>query len=412
MILFFRIYSCSSKYYYKAPQFDLKNPNITFAFTAYADQGYDFVPGYMFAAVCQADKINQGLAVVDINGTINLIAQAFLIPDNSSQQATMSLFENNLYNYSTNEPAYGNNSIPIGGFFGFLGTGSLQINSAITNGYLFPFVFAGTQTSLDPDNNFIGSSPSDNKTAFQIRDSVVYNSFLSVLDLLEYFNWTLVGNIYQDNSYGYTMQQNVQIFQSKSFLPNFACSEIFSTDIAFNLNGEFDATFSRFCSCVEAKAKISVIVLWMTSTLASETMIALHSRCPASKEWTFIITNDVAYDFDYAYSKDIMKNSLILRQFGEWNFNEFMQDCLNNASAEAEPILKELSDQLFTSYLCLEPNNSTLYTEYCPEDVSKRNSTCICIGTEVENDAYTVIFISLYKSLINFSLNFSLRLTP
>lgn len=384
-----------SSYSYKSPVYGMKNPNVTFAMpgptkTTSEDE---LVYGNMFAAVCQADKINRGVAGINFQGNINLILQKFTSIDFTGQQATQSLFKNNLYNDSSTEAVYGNNTLPIGGFFSFSGTGSLRINSAISNGFLFPFVFAGTETGQNPDNLFVGRYPSENTTNYQIRDTLVYNSFNAILDVLNYFKWTLVGTIFESNSYGYNMQELVQTYQSQAFYPNFACSVLFSPDISLNTNGTFDSYYREFCGCIGDKDSISVVVLWTTTSSATEMISSIHLACPQSKKWTFIITNDPGFDLNDNYATDILKNSLVLRQFGPWDFSGFMDECLDTASPAAKPVLEQLSSELYANtYNCIrykDVNQPDI--NLCPESiVNRKNTTCFCTGNEVKDDSYAV----------------------
>lgn len=396
--------SSTNEFYYTKYQYDLKSPNVTLgAISPSAIEGKNIISvGFVFAAICQAEQINQGLTNVNIQGNINILIQKLNGLMGSGQQASMSIFENNLFNASTNLPIYGNQTIPLLGIFGFAGAETSQINSLITEGFGVPFVSAGTRSDVDPDNKILLEFGPTNSTFYETRETVIYTSFQAAVDTLNYFNWTVVGTIFQDNAYGYRRQANVQLHQSLSATPDFVCTEIFTF---FQLkDGVGNQRLADFCRCITDKSEISVIVLWMAISEAGITISSLKSQCPAAKKWTFLITYDNDFQVNNDFISDIFKNSLLLRQFNNWNFKGFASNCIETASPRTKMILQQLQTDIYAeAYNCeLTNTNSGKVCQLPFFERFRNNETCTCTETEFNEDIYTVR--NIYCYLLHFPL--------
>ena len=312
----------------------------------------------------------------------------------SGQEAEMNLFENSLYNTTNDSKVNQEINVELTGFISASNFGTARINSLISNDFQFPYVTAGDFGRNDPDNKFSGNFPAEKDHFVQILATLKYSSFQAVLAVLNHFNWTLVGNLYEPNTYGYIQQQYVLDYSSKYTSPIFTCNSVFSVTFDFVADPVEKNTISDYCYCVTSKSTINVVVLWMSTSTAYGAIRSLQKRCSASKKWTFLITDDFQTPTNFFPDSNVFQYSLLIRNNGPWDYKTFIKSCKDNANPTAKETLTSLLKNYYKlEYLCeFEPNpEENLKT--CPVNLlerRQRNETCVCTLDEFITDPYAV----------------------
>ena len=398
----------SNGIYYKNPKFNLKNTNVTFGIArpVYSAEIYnETVQSFaeILTTICQVELINKKRAQVSVDGIINLVFQEFFDPRSSGQQAILNLLSNNLYFTENDTKVNQFYDINLAGLFSPSTFGTSKINSFVSNYYGIPLVSTGDYARLNPDNRFSGYFAAENATFAQVLNSFEFNSFDAVLQILNNFNWTLVGNLFQANTYGYNRQQSVLDYDAQNSEPIFACGFVYGTTELSQKYEKF--IIDSFCNCVQSKASINVIILWMTTTTAFSAIKSLRNRCSAANKWTFIISDDIKSFVNYIPDKEIFQNSLLLRSNGPWDFQGFIQDCQEYASPENNKIILSLLEDVYSlAYKCKLNPEEDIPT--CPDSIQDRKSVCACTNKEIIYDSYAVNKPNTIYTIINNLITF------
>jgi hypothetical protein len=396
LILFPLVYSVNlsfveSNIYYNAPIFDLKFANVTFGSSRLnVDRniatGDVFSLGEALSSICQAELINQKKTQFSINGIINLAFQEFSSRQTSGQSAILDLLSNNLIGGSFEGSLP--DSFNLTGLFGTSNFGTSKINSLVSNFYEIPFVTASDLSRSNPDNQFSSDFPAENRTFFQILDTSNYNTFSAVLQILNYFNWSLVGTVFQTNNFGFNRKFQVMDYAANNSIPSFACSTLFYFDIEALVDSDDAIRLTYYCSCIKDKNKIEVNILWMSTAAAVSFISNLREICAEAKDWTFIIADDFQSTVEFTEESYTLKDSLLIRTNGPWNYKAFLQECLSNSSPSALRTVKELLDEfLLATYNCKLKSNDGL--KRC-QSLFSNIDTCICDINIFDNDPYIV----------------------
>ena len=351
------------------------------------------------ATVCQADQINQKRSPFYIDGILNLVLQEYKSEASSGQGAILGLIRENLKGEYVDK--LDQNRYNLTGLFGSSSYETASINSLSSSDLGIPFIDAG-DLSNSYSNNFYSSSKiamASNRTLYQILDTYNYNTFSAVLDVADYFNWTLIGSIYEANSFGFDQQKNV-IFQSytdKNSTINFACNYLFYINEIKSGSGMITAdvaSLSDYCNCVKDKNILSVTILWMKLATAAIAIRNIRETCSGTESWTFLVAGDFegGTTDSVQLSGEYLKNSLLIRNFGPWNFNSFLENCLETASPEAMKVILPLLDK-FTlyAYNCQLSNQDGL--NECEGSLTDRklnDEPCHCNTQVFVQDPYSV----------------------
>lgn len=402
MIVFLSNLNCTDIYqngiYYKAPKFSIKNTNITlgtYNFVGQVRNNSLIDIADSFALICQAIFINSKNYPITIDGNINIIVQEYNRILGSGQNAALQVLSNSLYFVANNTKLNSEMNIELGGIISNANFGTAKINSFASNDYGLPFISAGDLGRGSPDNQFSGSFEGMNLTFGQVQTTEYYNTFNATLQVLKHYNWTLVATIFQANTYGYTRQQSVLDYSSNNYSPQFTCNSIFG-----NLQSlaENSVNFAKvFCKCVNSKATIEVIVLWMSTSSAYVVSNLLRTYCSAAKKWTFIVTDDFQTPLNYDSNLDhLLRYSFLIRNNGPWNVKAFSQKCQDLAPPEAKEALNSLFNTYYKAvYNCeLFPTVENENFKTCSNDLAtlkERDGRCLCSANETDLDPYSVI---------------------
>jgi hypothetical protein len=383
-----------SDIYYKAPLFDVKNANVTFGVVRPSKLSeFGQSSGERFSetlpSICQAELINKKKAQVSMEGIINLVFQDFIDQRSSGQDAILSLLSNNLFFNENNTRVNQRYAVNLTGLFSVSSFGTARINSLITNNFGLPFVAAGDFGRTSADNQFSGGFPAENTTFAQVINTIEFNSFNAILAILNHFNWTLVANLFQANTFGFNRQQNVLDYSAQNSLPIFTCGFVYGIP-QITENGGTDI-IDRFCRCVDLKSTINVIVLWMTTGAAYSAVESLKEKCSSAKKWTFIVADDFQSPVNYSADKSVLNNSLLLRNNGPWDFEAFLQNCQDNSSPETKKLILSLIKDFYLSvFKCQYYVEGEEEISTCSENIEKRTSACSCTLNEISEDPYIV----------------------
>lgn len=382
---------------YSPPKIDVKFANVTFGssrFNSETDPELKFLSlGQMIANICQADLINRNKTEFSFKGAINLIYQDYKSIQSSGQAAILSILSNDLEGGDDSFQNIRKYSANITGFVGINDYGTAKINSLATNNFGIPTLSAGDLARSNPDNDFSGFFSAERTTLLQIYNTLNYNSFTAILDILKFFKWGLVGNIFTSNNYGYERQMNVDDFSANFSFPIFACQTLFYSDLQTNN----DSGLNNFCKCINEKSKIQVIILWMGTPSAISVILKLRNLCDQSKDWTFIIAEDFQTPLNYTPFNEVLKNSLLLRANGPWDVPSFIDDCLDGASPSTKLLIHELiEDFTLTGYNCTSLHDDKL--EKCKSLYQNKNKLCFCPKILFASDPYIVSIGSIISS--------------
>lgn len=390
--------------YYSPPSFDINFANVTLGATRFYNDGFvsgeALSLGESLSAICQAELINQNKSQFSINGIINLVFQDYKSIQSSGQAAIIALLSNSV-NGNTTIDGLKPYNISLTGYFGISDFGTSKINSMVGGDFAIPFISAGDLARANPDNQFSANFPAQNRTFFQILDTSVYNIFSSVLQILNHFNWTLVGDVYQSNTFGYGKQSQVMDYSAQYSTPIFACNMIYYVDEDLNRNGNIiRESIELFCRCVNEKNKINVIVLWMSSTASVSFITILKDRCKEAKDWTFIVSNDFQSPADSVEAANNLKNSLLIRTNGPWDYLSFIQNCLANSSPQSLKTIEQiLNDFLLGYYNCKLIAEEGMERCQNGSNGALSESLCLCDLNILRNDPYAVKTFKILRDL-------------
>ena len=283
----------------------------------------------------------------------------------------------------------------VGGIFGSQDYGTARVNGLVGVGIGIPLINSGDFARNLPDNLFGSRAETTKLEVFQIFSTAYYNTFRAVLDTLIYFNWTLVGNIFIANAYGYNRQRSTQEYAKDNAEPIFACNFLFdSNEVGTDMVTLDKKTLTEYCVCVSDKHKISVTVLWMSTNTARFVIEKLQVFCPQSKDWTFIVSDDSEPDFfDSQQSKnpkDFLKNSLLIRSFDNWDFTKFLTDCIDSSSQSAKLTIYKLLDEYTMQLFNCQVSPTNDIPECTSISLKKSKEPCHCDIDVLKNDPYIV----------------------
>ena len=383
--------------YYKPPTFDIKNANITLGAVVWVGslRNDSSINAFSesFAAICQAVIINSKAYPISFDGIINLLIQEFRNVVGSGQSAVSKVLSNNLFYTNNNSKVNTQTNVDLTGLISNANFGTSKINSLATNAFGLPFITAGDLGRGNPDNQFSGSFEAMKTVFGQIQTTFDYNTFDATLQILKFFNWTLVANLYQSNTYGYNRQKSVLDYSSKEYSPKFACNTIFGFSATPDA-AVVEMDIKKFCKCVTSKSTINVIVLWMSTTSAYTAIGLLRKFCSAAQKWTFVITDDfqTIANYDTRFD-DLVKYSLFIRNNGPWSVKNFVEQCQALAPPDALSTIRQLFSFYYSStYNCeLYPELANETLKECVNSVYQRDKRCLCTFDEAENDPYAVI---------------------
>jgi hypothetical protein len=384
--------------YYSAPSFDLKYSNVTFSAAKIAseltgDPNSVFSVSRSIAAICQADFINSKSAAVSMSGIINIAIQTYFNEDNSGMNAIMNIMENDLFFTANGTRMKDENVSSVTGFFSLNSFGTTIINSKVANFFEIPTISVGDSAQASVDNSIANPFPAQNYTFYDILYSIDYRDFNAVVDICNFFNWTLVGNLFDADTYGFTRQLEVLTFSDTMSIPIFTCSYLvrsvkFSQQSPGTTNQE--TAISDYCACINELSLAQVTILWMSTSAAISVISYVKKTCKNADKWTFLVTDDSQSPIAYVSNRqEVLANVLLLRNNGPWNWKGFVEDCQRNASPAAQSAIESLIPTYFRlAYNCIIDDEGDL--EICPDSLMDRASVCQCNGRELAEDPYAV----------------------
>lgn len=386
----------NNEIYYKAPSFNIKNANITFGAITFSGKVEDISLDDLstsFMSICQAIFINSKNNPITMNGTINLVIQEFDERISSGQNSALTVLSNNLYYTANGTKVNSQTNIDLAGLYSSLNFGTAKINSLASNDFGLPFVSSGDLGRESPDNQFSGSIEATRVTFAQIKTTSRFDTFDAALQVLKHFNWTLVANMYEANTYGYDCQKKVLNYAAEYDSPKFSCNIIFKT-VNFIQKSEYSEAVSLFCKCVTEKSSINVIILWMSTSSAVSAISILKKYCqPAAEKWTYFITNDFqSLGYYYSDLDQLVKKSFLLRINPPVSIKGFISKCQQLAPPEVKEKLRSLLSLFYKIfYKCqLYPDSENDNFVKCASSIDERNGDCICGFDETDMDPYVV----------------------
>jgi hypothetical protein len=377
---------------YKSPYFNIKFMNMTLGITsASINTSPSSSAAGLVASICQADKFNRNAyPPINFTGIINLIVQEYGRDDPVGQNAAIKILSNSLYNRTTNASLSSDQIRNLAGFLGTISSGENRINAEAGGGFSVPFINPGTLNQINPNDQYAIFSEFEERTFFSIRDTILYSNLNVLLDLMSAYNWTIGANIYEDNTFGLGLEQEVEIFKSRYYSPIFTCSQVVGIDDLINQQFYVD-----YCRCMTNINKLNLLSLWMSPVVAYRFILAFKNNCKAAEDFIYVVTSESEPLPSTIYYDDTnFKSVFIIRPFGGLNFSSFLSECLETSSTQAKTSMNSIVDEvLLESYNCYRNVEDTTDLEACTGDIFNRTSSvCICTGSEFnpESNPYSV----------------------
>lgn len=382
--------------YYDPPVFDVKNTNVTFGGSIYSKADNPREPllkvAETISMICQADNINKKISPFTIDGILNLVFQEYESKPSSGQGAIMTLLQGNLKGTDSDKLNI-KFQVNLTGILGSADSGSASVNNLASDDFGIPFVDAD-DFAVARDSLLSTTLEAENMTFFQISDSYEYNTFTAIMDIATFFNWTLLGSIFEANYYGYDHQKDVIYRSFTNSTPIFACNYLYYFDnpdsgmISANIN-----SLSDYCRCIKDKDKMSITILWMEETSAAAVIKNIREVCSGTESWTYLVAGDFVSTTPYIAEKSgqYLENALLLRNFGPWDYASFISKCLETASPEAaKNVLPLLDKYTLYAYNC-QLNRQDGMKECGPLIERDYNAEpCHCSIAVFDEDPYTV----------------------
>jgi hypothetical protein len=381
-----------SEIFYQSPYLNIKFMNMTLGITSasISSSTASYAAG-LVASICQADKLNRNAyPPINFTGIINLVIQEYGKDDPFGQNAAIKILSNSLYNKTTGASLSSDQIHNLAGFLGTISSGENRINADAGGGFSVPLINPGTLNQVNPNDRYAIFSKLEERTFFSVRDTILYSNLNVLLDLMKAYNWTIGANIYEDNTFGLGLEQQVEIFKSLYYSPIFTCSEIVGVDDLINQQFYVD-----YCRCMTNINKLNLISLWMSPILAYRFIRELKNNCKAAEDFVYVVTSESEPLPSAIYYDDTnFKSVFIIRPFGGLNFTSFLSECLETSSPQATTSMNRIVDELLlNSYKCYRNVEDTTDLEACTDDIFNRTSSaCTCTGAEFnpESNPYSV----------------------
>ena len=376
-----------SELFYSPPSLNIKDVNITIGISTPLSKtrgsfDYEFYVGGIIATICQADSINQKLYPQgNFNGTINLAVQDYTFKDPLGQAAAMKLMFNDIFNKSTGQKLSNNDINNFAGFVGVESTGKNRINADVSAGFIVPFVSPGTLSQIDPVDNYSIFPESENRTFFNVRETILYSNINVFVQLMNAYNWSIGANLFQNNVLGFDAQQGIQTYIEIESKPIFTCNSIITLEDFFNKD-----FFVQYCSCISKIHDLNVIGIWATPPLSYEIIRKMNKYCSKSKDFIYVVSGENVELPDGLSSSEEFKGSFIIRSYGPWNFTSYLDNCLETSTKTArkavEALFEDVLKQTFNCYRVVTEETGDL--DPCSVDVGNRPVPCLCTGLEFD----------------------------
>jgi hypothetical protein len=403
LFLIFKVQSIDyvkeSEIFYQSPILNIKYMNVTFGITSpdIKSSPYSYAGGQI-AAICQADKLSRGAyPPINFTGLVNLIIQYFDRDDPVGQNSAIRTLSNSLYNKTTNTPLSSEGIENLAGFIGSISSGENRINAAVSSGFALPFINPGTLNLISPSDRFTFVSKAESRSFYSIRDTFEYSDFNVLLNLMQAYNWTIGANLFENNVFGFTLEQQVQAYASENSSPIFTCNEIIALD-----NFDTDQFYTDYCNCMTNINKLNLLSLWMSPIFAYKFIKEFKKKCKAAENFVYVVPSESEpFPSELYYDDSSFKSVFIIRSFGGLNFSSFLSVCLDTSSQSAINSMNLIKKELFLNiFFCVETTGESSDLIECKDDIFNRTELCICTGTEFdpEFNQYSVITINILIS--------------
>ncbi len=339
-----------SEIYYSPPIWEINNPSITvgtirpFIFREEVDVSYS--ASATLTAFCQINLINEGLAGPKIKGHFNFKVYEDLSTDRQTiQYFTMKLLENSLYNATTNQPLIaGNNSEKLGVLLHSEAIGNARAGYGVTDFFGIPYLDYGTQGVNGYENDKLRTANFSNTVLYSTRLTQNFTMANAVFELLDFYNWTLVANIFEETTYGSYMLTIVQ--SQPNSTKTFVCTKQTAPQRLLPTSN----FIPNFCACIKTYDKVGVIVIWGEFGYANRVAASIKAQCSGFEDIMFVVADDTDILYVQPAGNFSLQNALWVNSNSPGRFRTFVNDCLNAVSEENELfILRGLVD----SYLQL-----------------------------------------------------------
>ena len=373
--------------YYSPPLMNVKDFNITIGISTPLSKtrgtfDYELYAGGVIAAIRQADSINQKLYPQgNFNGTLNLAVQDYTFKDSLGQYSSMKLMMNDIFNKTTGQRLSNNGIDNFAGFIGVENTGKNRVNADVNAGFIVPFVSPGTMSQIDPVDNYSIFPEIENRTFFNVRETIMYCNINVFVQLMGAYNWSIGANLFQNNVLGFAAQQGIQTYIGIRSKPIFTCNSIITSKDYFDKN-----FFVQYCSCINKIGELNVIGIWAAPPISYEIIKQMNKYCSKSKDFIYIVSSENVVLPDELSTSEEFKGSFIIRSYGPWNFTSYLDNCLEVSTQTARKAVEALLDDVLKqTYNCYrEITEETGHLDECSVDVDKRDLPCLCTGLEFD----------------------------
>lgn len=369
--------------YYNSPVYDINNVSITIGtilpLVGKANSLYTYSSGGIMAEFCQINMINQGLTEFTFKGNFNFMLQKYFSSNQSGQWAVMNLLEATLYNSTTNQPLRaGPQEAQLGVYVNSEIIGNTRLGYGAISGYGIPFLNFGSDGGDGAQDEIVDPSNISNSVNYDFHETQDYTMFNATMSLIKYYNWSLVGSVYQRSDYGNQMYSLVQEYRAVNFYPAFECN----VQLLNAGGGSNRIILGRFCDCLKNYNKINVIILWADVLTARYIIEELEKTC-ATKDTYFIIGDDADLAFPLTETFGTGKYAFAIKSVGEWNFQQYLKECYKVLPEERQQYFRELYAELMSNQAqCENVDRDDLPPCTVEQLIKGETSDCNCGSTQ------------------------------
>lgn len=254
--------------YYKYDDQPIRAPNLTIAviykFTKNNSEVNIESAGNIITMICELDNYNSGTGEFPVEGDFNLLLYPTIDEDDFSQWSlTRQVFGQNLFFSGTNKTFGAIQDTQIDAIIRQTNLKEFTYESPITSGVSLPSInFVSSRLSYKSYNDPLLVEPSSSYTGSVIisqPSSQLLANFIT--QILNHYNWTLIGSVFSSDIIGYYGQLNLQ-----DWVYTYSKNLIFSCVGVFNITADKNAAISNlndFTSCLTSSNKIRAVVVWM-----------------------------------------------------------------------------------------------------------------------------------------------------
>lgn len=370
--------------YYPDEEYPKIGYNFTIGTLAELTLGPLFAPSglyHLFGTVCTAYKYNQGRGLVGINGTFNVQGVNTKSEFDQIYYQAMQFLQTNLNSTNATVAAQIATRYParMGTLVGAVNFDTFLSLSGLYPGFAIPAIsyVASTQnsaTSISKSMVFDFRSLS----TFSISPSTSPTLFTALESFLLQMNWTLVGLLFEDITFGALGVLYEQDSRLKDGI-SFVCEKFIQFDTGnSSVLTEFVKNYNR---CAGNLNRAQVIVFWSSFDVALRVIQEFKDQ--GLNDYYFVVAYKEAYELDpTGYYADLFKYVFYFQTSVQLPPIEEVNECIKTlatSSSQAEEEVFLALNEFFRAQRRCELYDKNQSVAQCREEKAEdRSELCIC----------------------------------